>query len=170
MLNFSFNLIDSYGDGWNGASVNLILNNQIIIADATITNEQKNSNTYSFQANIGDKLELVWTSGSYNSEISWNIHYVPEEEYPFRTGKYGDTGPYLIKEYSTPDLFDNINTIVSIINNDTSNEHLALQEDIDWVLSVLKGDSNIKGILNGQHKYRLNGSQDIVYMFSGTKV
>ena len=32
----TFNMYDSYGDGWNGASVNVLVNGSVVIYGATI--------------------------------------------------------------------------------------------------------------------------------------
>ena len=155
MLNFSFNLSDSYGDGWNGASVDVIVNSTVVLQQITI--DDGYSYSENFSANIGDTIRLRWYGGNYNSEISWTITYIPNQIFPFKTGNWGDAGPFLVEEFTEPDLFNDIDNIVIINNIDTSNARNSLQEDIDWVLNLLKGTQNIKGILNGTHKYRLNG-------------
>jgi gliding motility-associated-like protein len=68
----TFNMADSYGDGWNGATVNIIVNGVIALEGATITGGSSGSET--FEAATGDTIELDWTNtGSWPSEISWTI-------------------------------------------------------------------------------------------------
>jgi len=68
----TFNMADSYGDGWNGATVNIIVNGAIALEGATITGGSSGSET--FEAATGDTIELDWTNtGSWPSEISWTI-------------------------------------------------------------------------------------------------
>ena len=65
-------MADSYGDGWNGATVNIIVNGVIALEGATITGGSSGSET--FEAATGDTIELDWTNtGSWPSEISWTI-------------------------------------------------------------------------------------------------
>lgn len=65
----TFTGYDSYGDGWNGASVTITVNAQPvgIIAMATGTQE-----SVTFQASDGDLIKLDWISGNYDYEISWD--------------------------------------------------------------------------------------------------
>ncbi|MDA8591414.1 gliding motility-associated C-terminal domain-containing protein, partial [Flavobacteriaceae bacterium] len=66
------NMADSYGDGWNGATVNIIVNGAIALEGATITGGSSGSET--FEAATGDTIELDWTdTGSWPGEISWTI-------------------------------------------------------------------------------------------------
>lgn len=68
----TFNMADSYGDGWNGAAVDILVNGTTVLTGVTITTGSSGSET--FEAATGDSIELVWTSvGSWPSEISWNI-------------------------------------------------------------------------------------------------
>ena len=68
----TFNMADSWGDGWNGAAVNIIINGEIALEGVTLT--AGNSGTETFEAATGDTIELDWTSvGSYPGEITWTI-------------------------------------------------------------------------------------------------
>tara|TARA_R110002020_G_scaffold446839_1_gene659146 strand:- start:189 stop:3290 length:3102 start_codon:yes stop_codon:yes gene_type:complete len=65
----TFTGYDSWGDGWNGASVTITVNGNPVgmIAMATGTQE-----SIQFQASDGDLIKLDWISGGYDSEISWD--------------------------------------------------------------------------------------------------
>ncbi|MDC0204861.1 hypothetical protein OAJ65_03615, partial [Flavobacteriales bacterium] len=68
----TFNMYDSYGDGWNGASVNVLVNGSVVVSGATIG--WGSFASAAFSANNGDAISLGnWVSGSWNSEISWDI-------------------------------------------------------------------------------------------------
>ena len=71
----TFNMYDSYGDGWNGASVDVLVNGSVVVNGATIPFWQFSSYSEPFTANTGDFISLgpSWVSGSWNSEISWDI-------------------------------------------------------------------------------------------------
>ena len=67
----TLNMIDSWGDGWNGASVEILVNG-VVAATGELTGGD--SGTVTFDAATGDSIELSWISeGSYPNEISWNV-------------------------------------------------------------------------------------------------
>ena len=63
---YTLNLTDSYGDGWNGASVT-IKQNDVTIANATVPSNSS-SNTVNVMLCDGQSTTLVWNQGSYDSE------------------------------------------------------------------------------------------------------
>jgi len=68
---YTFNLTDSYGDGWNGASIT-IKQNGITVATATIPSGNS-SNTVTVALCDGQSTTLIWNSGSYDSECSFEV-------------------------------------------------------------------------------------------------
>ena len=64
-------MIDSYGDGWNGASVDLLVNGTVVLDDQTVTGSE---GTVYFSVDEGDIIETVWTSGSYDNECAYGIY------------------------------------------------------------------------------------------------
>ncbi|MDD2205206.1 MAG: C25 family cysteine peptidase [Bacteroidales bacterium] len=71
--NVIFNLADSYGDGWNGASLNVTFDDGTPSQNMTISSGS--SATYTVEINIGTNVTVSFTSGSWNSECSFNIQY-----------------------------------------------------------------------------------------------
>ncbi len=67
----TFNMTDSFGDGWNGAAADILVNGKLLSKDATITQEHQELKL--LHAATGDTIELEWTSGSFASEVSWTI-------------------------------------------------------------------------------------------------
>ena len=65
-------MLDSYGDGWNGASLDLSVNDQVVLDDATIATGYE-AVEY-FDVSDGDAISTVWTSGSFDSECSFGIY------------------------------------------------------------------------------------------------
>jgi len=61
-------MFDSWGDGWNGASVDVFVNGALVADDASIGGSQGDA---TFLAATGDNITFTWVSGSYNGEISW---------------------------------------------------------------------------------------------------
>ena len=68
---YEFYGVDSYGDGWNGASVDISVNGVTVLTGVEVT-----ASTVSayFDAPAGATIGFDWTSGSYNSEISWGLY------------------------------------------------------------------------------------------------
>ncbi len=68
--NYVFNLTDSYGDGWNGNTIN-VLSNGVQVAAVTFTSG------YSATVNVplcdNSSLSLSWSSGSFASETSFTV-------------------------------------------------------------------------------------------------
>ena len=64
---------DSYGDGWNGASLTLYVNGTSIDS-FTISSSQGSQASDSFCVAYGDSFELSFSSGQYDSEISYALN------------------------------------------------------------------------------------------------
>ena len=65
-------MFDSFGDGWNGNAVDILVNGNTIIPGATIATGSVG--VENFSANIGDTIELAnWVTGSWTNEVSWDI-------------------------------------------------------------------------------------------------
>ena len=64
----TFTGYDSYGDGWNGASATITVN-----VAGTCNLLSGTSESVQFQASDGDLIKLDWISGSWDSEISWDV-------------------------------------------------------------------------------------------------
>ena len=79
-----FNLQDSYGDGWNGASLTIMFD------DGTESQELSMSSGYSkqyeFEINKGTQVSVVFNGGDYNSECYFNIGYENEIIYSCSQG------------------------------------------------------------------------------------
>ena len=73
-----FDCADSYGDGWNGAKLN------VAFSDGTqpmqITFSSGSSYSTSKEVNVGVHVTLTWTSGSYDSECSFVVSYQDGDE------------------------------------------------------------------------------------------
>lgn len=74
--NYRLSMTDSYGDGWNGATLQVLVNN-ISIGTYSAINA---GNMITFSVCTGDSLDLIYTAGMYENEnsyalqdSSWNI-------------------------------------------------------------------------------------------------
>ena len=67
-----FRMNDSFGDGWNGASVDIVVGTTTVVTGATITAGATGDQLFS--ASTGDAISLAnWVSGAWNSEITWEV-------------------------------------------------------------------------------------------------
>ncbi len=69
----TLNMVDSYGDGWNGASVDVQVNSVSVPGSPFTVPSGGSSATATFLADTGDTIDCIWTSGSYDSECSYDI-------------------------------------------------------------------------------------------------
>ena len=83
----TLNMFDSFGDGWQGNAVDVIIAGQTVIFGATFNSGSSASVT--FEASSGDSIEMSWTDGSWSSEVSWEI--LDGEGSLIVSGEYGDT-------------------------------------------------------------------------------
>ena len=81
---YTFNLNDSYGDGWNGGYV-IVKQNGIPVAQLGMTTGSMATETVALCDNIS--TELVWHNSNYNSECSFTVTD------PFGTVLYTQTYP-----------------------------------------------------------------------------
>ena len=77
--NVVFNLSDSYGDGWNGASLTVSFSDGTPSQNLTIGSGQSSA-TYTFEIGSGVHVSLNWSSGSWDSECSFTVSYEDGDE------------------------------------------------------------------------------------------
>ena len=78
----SFELTDSYGDGWNGAYIEVV-----DVATGESLAQMSNQNiakgeeteTYTLAVCDGREIQFVWVSGSYDTECSYVVYDINEE-------------------------------------------------------------------------------------------
>jgi len=70
--NYTLEMNDSYGDGWNGNTMDVLVNGTVVLDDVTLDDGQQG--TMQFQVTTGDDISTVWNGGgSYGSETSYRI-------------------------------------------------------------------------------------------------
>lgn len=75
---WTFSTTDDYGDGWNGASLNVSLDgaDPIIIANTDVDGEAPLSETIEYTVEVPDGTETIsitFTSGSFDGEIGYTV-------------------------------------------------------------------------------------------------
>ena len=66
---FTLDMQDA-GNSWNGASINVLINS---VSIGTFTVPGGGANTEIFTACTGDNIELVWNSGAFDNEVSFDF-------------------------------------------------------------------------------------------------
>lgn len=69
---YSVTLYDDYGDGWNGGSLNVLLNGTAVLTNLTL-NDGYGPETFFFDVSNGDVITTIHTDGYYPEE---NYYYV----------------------------------------------------------------------------------------------
>lgn len=67
---YTLNMFDSFGDGWNGQSISVYDNGNLV---GTYTVATGSSNTATFPITNGNTITLVYGTGSFQSESSFNL-------------------------------------------------------------------------------------------------
>ena len=90
---------DQYNDTWDGASVDILVNGTVVASTTGPANGVADD-TLTFDAASGDTISLDnWSSGSYDSEISWEL--LDGEGSSLGSGGFGD-GTAGLTAYCTP--------------------------------------------------------------------
>ncbi len=87
--NIIFDLTDSYGDGWNGAS--LIATFSDNTPQQTMTISSGATQSYTVEVGNGVEVTLTWRSGSWDSECSFVVHYEDGTEILSQSGSFNGT-------------------------------------------------------------------------------
>ena len=70
---YTISLYDSYGDGWNGCSIDVLVDGIVRLNDKTLTSGYGPA-TFTFPTNTGAVITTVFTAGSYPSEPYYYIY------------------------------------------------------------------------------------------------
>lgn len=97
----TYELADSYGDGWNGAAINVVhVNTGIVVATLTLASGSSETGTISLCC--GEDYSFVWKAGNYDSECSYAFYDVNEEEIFSGNGSMSDAVNYTMDCTVTP--------------------------------------------------------------------
>jgi hypothetical protein len=94
---FTFHVYDSYGDGWNGASIS-VLQGGVEVAEITATGD---GDTIPQPLCNGFTTELIWNSGSFDDEASFILYDNDGSELFNYSGNSADDGVVIYSFTST---------------------------------------------------------------------
>ncbi|MDA8911034.1 fibronectin type III domain-containing protein, partial [Crocinitomicaceae bacterium] len=89
---FTLNMVDSWGDGWNGNAITIYADGVPVLVGATIPGGSNATET--FDAPEGSTLTATWNPGSYQNEVSFDL--VDASGTAVVSGVYGNTLDYFI--------------------------------------------------------------------------
>jgi len=69
--NYTIEMSDDYGDGWNGGKIDVLVNGSVVLDDITISSGSYKS--YLFSVNTGDDVTTAYSAGSYSYENGYRI-------------------------------------------------------------------------------------------------
>ena len=90
----TFNMTDSWGDGWNGGGIQVKVDGNVI---ANVTLSSGSSGTQVVDIEEGSHVVLNWVAGSYDSEVSFTVEMEGEVIYSV---SYPDAG--VLFEFDIP--------------------------------------------------------------------
>jgi hypothetical protein len=69
--NFTLELYDSFGDGWNGASLDIIINGTLFHSVTLTTGS--GPEIFTFATDSNDVIDLIYNAGSWDDENTYNL-------------------------------------------------------------------------------------------------
>jgi len=100
-VDFTIDLTDDYGDGWNGGMLDVAVNGTVVLDDITVA-AGYGPDTFIFSVANGDLVEIYYTEGGWGYE---NAYYV-----------YDNTGTLVVSSGDggvTPDVYVFFNAVVA---------------------------------------------------------
>ncbi len=70
---FSVELYDTYGDGWNGGSLDILVNGSAVLTGLTVASGN-GPESHNFDVVNGDEITTTYTAGSWSSENEYTIY------------------------------------------------------------------------------------------------
>jgi hypothetical protein len=131
---FTFNMYDSYGDGWNGWIYDFVQDG-VVVATETLSEGFEGTAIVTLDDEVPCNI-VVNSAGAYGAEISWTV-----------TNPFGDVVATMTgqnESYPSP------NTLLDVIENDA---------DDQWSMLGIDGDWNV---LDNAFLYFENGDGDII--------
>ncbi|MBI9031286.1 choice-of-anchor D domain-containing protein [bacterium] len=145
--NYIWEIIDSFGDGWNGAAMNVLVDGLVVLENITMTSGS--SAEFVFSAQMGQTITSNFhTGGGYPSECSFDLY--DYEGTLLATGNASTPISYFIPLPGTPDA----PTLESPANGATN---VTLVSDLEWSI----GDNTDSVILYLADNEEFTGATEV---------
>lgn len=131
---FTFNMLDGYGDGWNGWTYDFVQDSNVM-ATETLSEGSEGTAVITLLNNTSCDV-VVNNAGPYGFEISWTLTNSLEEVVASLTGQD--------ESYPSP------NTLLDVVENDEDGLWSMLQSDGEWT------------VLENAFLYFENGAGDLI--------
>ena len=99
---------DSYGDGWNGASLDMLVNGTVVTS-FTVTTTDATQATGSYSTYNGDNVEFYFNSGTWDTEITFQIT-APDGS------PVGSYGPYPSNSGNSTSVWTGVSNSTCVLN------------------------------------------------------
>ena len=70
---YTLELFDSFGDGWNGAFLSITINGETTIYTVDDINDNGFTNTFTIPVTEGDLMVIEYASGTFENEVTYNL-------------------------------------------------------------------------------------------------
>ncbi len=71
--NYTIELSDAFGDGWNGGTIDVLVDGVVVLDDVTISEEQEDYASYSFAVETGSDITTIYSAGDWSDENGYRI-------------------------------------------------------------------------------------------------
>jgi hypothetical protein len=115
---FTFNMVDGYGDGWNGWTYDFVQDG-MVMATETLPDGLEGTATVILEDGVSCDV-VVNQAGAYGAEISWTLTNSLEEVVASMDGQQ--------ESYPSP------NTLLDVVENDVDDEWSMLETDDEWTV------------------------------------
>ena len=115
---FTLNMVDTYGDGWNGWTYDIVQAG-MVVATETLPNGSAGTATITLQSGVPCDV-VVNQAGSYGGEISWTLTDLGANVVASMNGQQ--------ENYPSP------NTLLDVMENDTEGQWTMLQTGGAWTV------------------------------------
>jgi hypothetical protein len=136
---YTINGFDSFGDGWNGHNVDVVLDG-VAVPGSPFTVATGSAASFTFTVNSGQTLELTWNSGSWNGEASYNL-LDSEGNVAYA---HGTNGAYGLEYTGTTNCPLCVSPAALSVSNVT-----AINADISWAPATGADDYNVEWGVSG---------------------
>ena len=131
---FTFDMFDSYGDGWNGWVYDFVQNGEVV-ASETLADGDAGAATLTLQNGVPCTV-VVNAAGAYGNEVSWTLSDA--------------SGNVVASMDGQDESFPSPNTLVDVVTNDPNGEWTMLGSEDDWT------------VLDNAYLYFTNGAGDTI--------